>query len=225
MADTHDDSRVSGGQGSVHRTPQLVVLLECDRPLSGGARYALDGIDRVTIGRGGRARSRTGGGERPPYAECPHPRSVGLGRACAPRTSRLVVGYRGPREHQRNVRERRARGESGSRRRRRLRGRSRADAGEPGACHACRGSARHRPPGRSGSRPREPGSFLRGGPRAGRAAGRFRCPRRPDRRIGYRQGSARAIAPTSAAGAPRRSSRSIAARFRRRSSRASSSGT
>ncbi len=52
MADTHDDSRRSGGQGSVHRAPQLVVLLECDRPLSGGARYALDGIDRVTIGRG-----------------------------------------------------------------------------------------------------------------------------------------------------------------------------
>ena len=33
-------------------SPQLVVVLECDRPLSGGARYALDGIDLVTIGRG-----------------------------------------------------------------------------------------------------------------------------------------------------------------------------
>ena len=52
MAETHDDSRVSGGQGSVPHVPQLVVVLECDRPLSGGARYALGGIDVVTIGRG-----------------------------------------------------------------------------------------------------------------------------------------------------------------------------
>ncbi len=38
-------------------SPQLVVILECDRPLSGGARYSLDGIDLVTIGRGSERRA------------------------------------------------------------------------------------------------------------------------------------------------------------------------
>jgi transcriptional regulator with AAA-type ATPase domain len=32
--------------------PHLVVLLECDRPLAGSARYSLDGIERILIGRG-----------------------------------------------------------------------------------------------------------------------------------------------------------------------------
>ena len=43
MEETHDDSRTSGGRGSVPPAPQLVVVLECDRPLSGGARFTLDG--------------------------------------------------------------------------------------------------------------------------------------------------------------------------------------
>jgi sigma-54 dependent transcriptional regulator, acetoin dehydrogenase operon transcriptional activator AcoR len=52
MGDTYDDSgRTSVGRGVLH-APHLVVVLECDRPLAGGARYSLDGIDRVTIGRG-----------------------------------------------------------------------------------------------------------------------------------------------------------------------------
>jgi DNA-binding NtrC family response regulator len=32
--------------------PYLFVVLECDRPLSGGARYALAGVDEVIVGRG-----------------------------------------------------------------------------------------------------------------------------------------------------------------------------
>src|SRR5258708_4534081 len=32
--------------------PYLFVVLECDRPLSGGARYALTGVDEVIVGRG-----------------------------------------------------------------------------------------------------------------------------------------------------------------------------
>jgi transcriptional regulator of acetoin/glycerol metabolism len=52
MEDTHDDKPFASEQRSVPFAPQLVVVLECDRPLAGGARYALDGIDLVTIGRG-----------------------------------------------------------------------------------------------------------------------------------------------------------------------------
>jgi hypothetical protein len=32
--------------------PYLVVALECDRPMASGARFALDGIEHVTVGRG-----------------------------------------------------------------------------------------------------------------------------------------------------------------------------
>jgi DNA-binding NtrC family response regulator len=32
--------------------PHLFVVLSCDKPLDGGARYALDGVDEVVIGRG-----------------------------------------------------------------------------------------------------------------------------------------------------------------------------
>lgn len=32
--------------------PYLFVVLHCDRPLMGGARYALSGVDEVTLGRG-----------------------------------------------------------------------------------------------------------------------------------------------------------------------------
>jgi transcriptional regulator of acetoin/glycerol metabolism len=52
MEDTHDDKPFASEERSVPFAPQLVVVLECDRPLAGGARHALDGIDLVTIGRG-----------------------------------------------------------------------------------------------------------------------------------------------------------------------------
>ena len=52
MGDTNNDSDASGCHGGVVRAPQLVVVLECDRPLAGGARYGLDAVDVVTIGRG-----------------------------------------------------------------------------------------------------------------------------------------------------------------------------
>jgi DNA-binding NtrC family response regulator len=49
---TFDDSSSVHGDGERMYGPALVVLLECDRPLAGGARYSLEGIDRVFIGRG-----------------------------------------------------------------------------------------------------------------------------------------------------------------------------
>src|SRR5262245_47268262 len=36
----------------VRLEPYLFVVLDYDRPLAGGARYALSGIDRVSLGRG-----------------------------------------------------------------------------------------------------------------------------------------------------------------------------
>jgi transcriptional regulator of acetoin/glycerol metabolism len=36
--------------------PSLFVVLECDRPLAGGERYSLQGVDDVTIGRGSERR-------------------------------------------------------------------------------------------------------------------------------------------------------------------------
>lgn len=35
-----------------HRAPHLYVLLECTRPLSGGARHSLEGVTEVSLGRG-----------------------------------------------------------------------------------------------------------------------------------------------------------------------------
>jgi transcriptional regulator with AAA-type ATPase domain len=66
MGETHDDSGRASVDRSVQYAPHLVVLLECDRPLASGARYALDGIERVLIGRGAdrrvAQRERGGGG-------------------------------------------------------------------------------------------------------------------------------------------------------------------
>jgi DNA-binding NtrC family response regulator len=44
--------------------PYLFLLLECDRPAAGGARYGLSGVDEVVIGRGDKrsATRLTGGG-------------------------------------------------------------------------------------------------------------------------------------------------------------------
>ncbi|MBV9945444.1 MAG: sigma 54-interacting transcriptional regulator [Myxococcales bacterium] len=52
MGDTFDDTGAAAAEQGSRRITQLIVLLECDRPLAGGARYSLDGIGRVVIGRG-----------------------------------------------------------------------------------------------------------------------------------------------------------------------------
>jgi DNA-binding NtrC family response regulator len=62
--DTLEDSLASHRPGVMRVHPYLFVVLECDRPLSGGARYALAGVDEVVIGRGpdrGAARQVGGG--------------------------------------------------------------------------------------------------------------------------------------------------------------------
>jgi transcriptional regulator with AAA-type ATPase domain len=38
--------------GAVVYAPHLIVLLECDRPCAGSALFSLEGVDRITIGRG-----------------------------------------------------------------------------------------------------------------------------------------------------------------------------
>jgi transcriptional regulator with AAA-type ATPase domain len=50
--DTHDDGGAPSSDRSITFAPSLTVLLECDRPLAGSARYSLEGVDVVTIGRG-----------------------------------------------------------------------------------------------------------------------------------------------------------------------------
>ena len=57
-ADTHEDSPQSQGAELVPVQPYLFLVLECDRPTSGGARYSLRGVDEVVVGRG-TARSAT----------------------------------------------------------------------------------------------------------------------------------------------------------------------
>jgi DNA-binding NtrC family response regulator len=54
MGDTFDDAQQRQPQRRVTIAPHLVVVLECDRPLAGGARYSLEHVDRVTVGRGER---------------------------------------------------------------------------------------------------------------------------------------------------------------------------
>jgi DNA-binding NtrC family response regulator len=51
--DTLDDTlHVQPPGEAVVYGPHLLVLLECDRPLAGSARFSLEGVDRVTLGRG-----------------------------------------------------------------------------------------------------------------------------------------------------------------------------
>jgi transcriptional regulator of acetoin/glycerol metabolism len=57
MGETHDDSTTRSAPARGARRTFLAVVLECDRPLAGGARYCLDGIDEVTIGRGDERRA------------------------------------------------------------------------------------------------------------------------------------------------------------------------
>jgi hypothetical protein len=49
---TLSDRRGAGTATVLAMRPYLFVVLEADRPLAGGARFALDGIDEVVIGRG-----------------------------------------------------------------------------------------------------------------------------------------------------------------------------
>lgn len=50
--ETFDDGHASDSSAVARVCPYLFVILECDRPSAGGARYALTGIDEVVIGRG-----------------------------------------------------------------------------------------------------------------------------------------------------------------------------
>jgi transcriptional regulator of acetoin/glycerol metabolism len=50
--ETRDDCSGEGDEPSVRCEPQLVVVLECDRPASGSARFSLAGVDQVVVGRG-----------------------------------------------------------------------------------------------------------------------------------------------------------------------------
>jgi sigma-54 dependent transcriptional regulator, acetoin dehydrogenase operon transcriptional activator AcoR len=52
MGQTFDDSDMPRPARRVVYAPYLVVALECDRPLAGSARFALEGVDVITIGRG-----------------------------------------------------------------------------------------------------------------------------------------------------------------------------
>src|SRR4051794_27836351 len=63
--DTLEESATSGRRDLVSLRPHLFVVLECDRPTSGGARHALSGVSEVVIGRGEERRvsRRTSGGE------------------------------------------------------------------------------------------------------------------------------------------------------------------
>jgi transcriptional regulator with PAS, ATPase and Fis domain len=61
---THDDRVDQASPAGAITSQFLVVAMECDRPLAGGARILLDGVDRVLIGRGeerGAERREVGG--------------------------------------------------------------------------------------------------------------------------------------------------------------------
>jgi len=53
LGGTVSDSAPKRDARPARAVPYLVVALECDRPAAGGARYALDAVDCVTVGRGG----------------------------------------------------------------------------------------------------------------------------------------------------------------------------
>ncbi|HEX9295432.1 MAG TPA: sigma 54-interacting transcriptional regulator [Polyangiaceae bacterium] len=51
-SDTFRDSQAPGSPDLMTLRPYLFVVLECDRPAAGGARYALSGVEEIVIGRG-----------------------------------------------------------------------------------------------------------------------------------------------------------------------------
>src|SRR4051812_47814807 len=61
--DTAEDPRSSRARGAALETAAfLFAVIECPRPAAGGSRHALEGIDRVVLGRGpSREVSRAGG--------------------------------------------------------------------------------------------------------------------------------------------------------------------
>jgi transcriptional regulator of acetoin/glycerol metabolism len=54
VSGTVNDSGSTNGDQNARSVPYLVLCLECDAPTSGGARYSLEGIDCITLGRGER---------------------------------------------------------------------------------------------------------------------------------------------------------------------------
>jgi DNA-binding NtrC family response regulator len=52
VSGTVDDSGSSTSDQNARSVPYLVLCLQCDAPMCGGARYSLEGIDSVTLGRG-----------------------------------------------------------------------------------------------------------------------------------------------------------------------------
>src|SRR5262245_55589445 len=57
---TTEKQAAGGGPPAAPPKPYLFVVMHCDRPQAGGARYGLDGVDQVTIGRGSREATRRG---------------------------------------------------------------------------------------------------------------------------------------------------------------------
>ena len=58
MPETFDDSHAPLRASATFVATDLIRIMECDRPLGGGARYSLDGVDRITLGRGDTALAR-----------------------------------------------------------------------------------------------------------------------------------------------------------------------
>ncbi len=52
QGETVDDVESARGERLSPLLPHLFLVVSCDRPLDGGSRHALDGVDEVTIGRG-----------------------------------------------------------------------------------------------------------------------------------------------------------------------------
>jgi len=57
LVNTYKDSVNSQRREPTVPHPYLFLVLECDRPAAGGARYALAGVDEVVIGRGNERRA------------------------------------------------------------------------------------------------------------------------------------------------------------------------
>jgi DNA-binding NtrC family response regulator len=53
QTETFDDATGRLGPNELLTLPHLFLVMECDRPTAGGARYCLSGITEVEIGRGG----------------------------------------------------------------------------------------------------------------------------------------------------------------------------
>ena len=119
-----DRLRDRAGAGMATRS-YLFVVLEGERPLAGGARFSLEGVDEIHIGRGDErtATHRRAQGRPPPDALASFAVAVAPPRAAAARAPRLVP--RGPRLAQRELPQRPARGARPGRRRRHPRARPR----------------------------------------------------------------------------------------------------